>query len=230
MSDLMVSIIFPVKNEGENVKNTLDSLTNVKNEAHYEVIIVDDASEDGCCDFLKQIDYPFPVKLVRTQGLGSANARNYAVNFASGNYFVFCDAHLFFEDNWLDNLIQPLVNGIADGVVPGIAPHDKPNVVGYGYTINLNKFKADFNGRSILKDDMEPTETPCLPGGCLAISKEVFEDIGGFDRGFIVWGHEDIEISIKLWLFGYRLYFATQKCRVWRPIYAEHCQHQYKRI
>ena len=26
------------------------------------------------------------------------------------------------------------------------------------------------------------------------------------------------------------LYFATQKCRVWRPIYAEHCQHQYKRI
>lgn len=27
-----------------------------------------------------------------------------------------------------------------------------------------------------------------------------------------------------------KVYFATQKCRVWRPIYAEHCQHQYKRI
>ncbi|WP_373460010.1 galactosyltransferase-related protein [Paenibacillus sp. V4I7] len=26
----------------------------------------------------------------------------------------------------------------------------------------------------------------------------------GFDRGFNVWGFEDIELSIKLWLHGYR--------------------------
>ncbi|MFP3589730.1 galactosyltransferase-related protein, partial [Paraburkholderia sp. SIMBA_055] len=57
---------------------------------------------------------------------------------------------------------------------------------------------------------LEPVETPCLPGGCLAIKKDVFFDIGGFDKGFIVWGHEDIEISIKMWLFGYKCFIQPQ--------------------
>jgi GT2 family glycosyltransferase len=167
---------------------------------------VDDASEDGCCDFLESINYPFVVNLVRTTGLGASNARNFGAEQANGVYLIFCDAHLFFEDYWIDNLIEPIEKGIADGVVPGIAPHDKPNVIGYGYTLNLTKFKADFNGRSILKNGLEPAETPFLPGGCLTISRKVFDEIGGFEKGFIVWGHEDIEISLRMWLFGYRCY------------------------
>ena len=46
--------------------------------------------------------------------------------------------------------------------------------------------------------------TPLLAGGCLAISKEVFIDIGGFEHGFKTWGREDEEISLKLWLMGYK--------------------------
>ncbi|HAJ4019679.1 TPA: glycosyltransferase [Escherichia coli] len=49
----MVSVIFPVKNEGINVKNTLDSLQKMKTDINYEVIVVDDASEDGCCVSVK---------------------------------------------------------------------------------------------------------------------------------------------------------------------------------
>ncbi|MEJ8544132.1 glycosyltransferase family 2 protein [Brevibacillus borstelensis] len=209
-SNPLVSIIFPVKNEGINVKNTLDSLVKVKTDISYEVIIVDDASEDACCDFLSSHDYPIAIKLVKTDGLGAANARNVGAEKASGQYYIFCDAHLFFEDDWIEKLLDPMEKGIADGVVPGIAPHDKPNTVGYGYTINLEKFKANFNGRSILAKGSEPVPTPCLPGGCLAIKKDVFIDIGGFDKGFIVWGHEDVEISIKMWLFGYKCFIQPQ--------------------
>ncbi|MFP3389006.1 glycosyltransferase family 2 protein [Brevibacillus sp. SIMBA_040] len=209
-SNPIVSIIFPVKNEGINVKNTLDSLVKVKTDFSYEVIIVDDASEDACCEFLSSHEYPITITLVKTDGLGAANARNVGSKKANGKYYIFCDAHLFYEDYWMDKLIEPMEVGIADGVVPGIAPHDKPNIVGYGYTINLEKFKANFNGQSILTKGLEPVETPCLPGGCLAIKKDVFFDIGGFDKGFIVWGHEDIEISIKMWLFGYKCFIQPQ--------------------
>ncbi len=37
----------------------------------------------------------------------------------------------------------------------------------------------------------------------MAFRSEVFWAIGGFDHGFQTWGHEDEEISIKLWLFGH---------------------------
>jgi GT2 family glycosyltransferase len=209
-NDPLVSVIFPVKNEGIHVKNTMDSLQKAKTNVSYEVIVVDDASEDGCCDFLSAHEYPFPVTLVRTKGLGASNARNAGAEKANGTYYIFCDAHLFFEDYWIDKCIEPIEKGMADGVVPGIAPHDKPNTVGYGYTINLEKFKASFNGKSILTKGLHPVETPFLPGGCLAITKKVFDDIGGFDKGFIVWGHEDVEISLKMWLFGYKCYVQPQ--------------------
>ncbi|MFP3467938.1 glycosyltransferase family 2 protein, partial [Leifsonia sp. SIMBA_070] len=75
-SNPIVSIIFPVKNEGINVKNTLDSLVKVKTDFSYEVIIVDDASEDACCEFLSSHEYPITITLVKTDGLGAANARN----------------------------------------------------------------------------------------------------------------------------------------------------------
>ena len=47
---------------------------------------------------------------------------------------------------------------------------------------------------------------PLLPGGCQAFRREAFEKVGGYDRGFRVWGHEDEEISFKMWLFGYSLF------------------------
>ncbi|RYD03312.1 hypothetical protein N752_21000 [Desulforamulus aquiferis] len=48
-------------------------------------------------------------------------------------------------------------------------------------------------------------EVPFAPGGCVAVSRETFNDVGGFERGFSVYGYEDAEFSLKLWLFGYRV-------------------------
>lgn len=40
----------------------------------------------------------------------------------------------------------------------------------------------------------------------MAVAREAFYDVGGFDAGFLTWGHEDEEISLKLWLFGYKAF------------------------
>ncbi|MFM9278142.1 glycosyltransferase family 2 protein [Paenibacillus jiagnxiensis] len=195
----LISIIFPVKNEGKHVENTLDSLQGVKTNYSLEVIVVDDASVDNCCDFLLEYKSSSPINFIKTNGVGSSNARNVGAEAAKGEYFVFCDAHLFFEDYWLDNLLEPLFGGEADAVVPIIAPHDKSHIRATGQTLNMEKFRATWNYNY---EDLQ--EVAILPGGCLAIPKTVFLDVNGFERGFRVWGFEDIELSIKLWLFGYR--------------------------
>jgi GT2 family glycosyltransferase len=53
----------------------------------------------------------------------------------------------------------------------------------------------------------------------LAISRNVFEDIGGFETGFRVWGRDDEEISLKLWLFGYKCFIVPEvtALHVFRP-------------
>ncbi|RUL54793.1 MULTISPECIES: glycosyltransferase family 2 protein [Lysinibacillus] len=198
-----VSIIIPVKNEGIHIQNTLHSIFQVKSKYSFEVIVIDDASTDGCCDFLVN-NQLFKINLVRTKGVGVANAKNIGAQYAKGQFLIFCDAHIIFEDYWIDQLIQPILDGVANGVSPGIADTKAPNNVGYGQSLNEHLGVI----WHLNKGEIFPTAV--LPGGCCAISKYVFNNIGGFDRGFRVWGFEDVEISMKLWLFGYTCYIEPK--------------------
>lgn len=196
----LISIVIPAKNEGNNVRSTLISLLQNKTRYPIEIIVVDDGSTDHCCQFLITEKTTFPVKLITTQGLGAAPARNLGAEHAKGDYLIFCDAHLTFEPYWIDRLMELILNRSADAIAPAIGSINEPHKVGYGQTLD-QRLGVVWNPHP-----HRPVPIAILPGGCFVIPKSIFQDIGGFDRGFQVWGYEDIEISIKLWLFGYRCY------------------------
>lgn len=199
MSGKLVSLIIPARNEGLNVINTLNSIFQCRNATPFELIVVDDGSEDGCCHFLRKPDRPKNIKLVNTGGVGSARARNAGAASAAGDILIFCDAHIFVEDNWIDRLVESIDSGRVDAVCPAIAPHDRSNDLAGGFT-------WDDSLRFIwLPRPPKLSPVPLLPGGCMAVRAGVFFNVEGFDRGFIVWGREDEEISLKMWLFGYTL-------------------------
>jgi glycosyltransferase involved in cell wall biosynthesis len=194
----LISIIFPAKNEGDNVQSTLDSLFSVHTKYPFEVIIVNDGSVDGCCDFLSSYGKKDVIKLIQTDGIGAANARNLGARHATGEFLIFCDAHLEFENRWIDHLVEPLISGKTDAICAAIVAKGDSAAIGYGQTLTPNlRIKWNPKQNFIF-------ETAILPGGCFAISRTAFEDVGGFETGFKTWGHEDVELSIKLWLFGYR--------------------------
>ncbi|XXM71200.1 glycosyltransferase family 2 protein [Lysinibacillus sphaericus] len=193
-----VSVIFPVRNEGKNVKMTLDSLFSVESNIEIEAIIVDDGSDDGCCDFLSTYPRKQNVNYIRVQGLGPAKARNLGASKAKYPYLAFCDAHMTFEHHWIDRLLYSVTSGFSDAVCPAIGSIDDPKVIGYGQSLTPSlKIKWNPKRKNVF-------ETAILPGACIVTSKKVFAEVGGFENGFSSWGHEDVEISIKLWLFGYR--------------------------
>ena len=191
---MLVSIIIPCKNEGNNIVMTLDSLFASVNRTDYEVIIIDDGSDDSCCNSIAE-KYQ-TIKLYRTEGIGAAKARNYGAQKAKGDVLIFCDAHLTFSKFWIDKLVSSLEQ--CDAISPGIGVMGDSRAAGYGLIWDEN-LKAQW----YVKRPRVVKEVPFLPGGCLCIKREVFEDIEGFDGGSMVWGHEDEEISLKLWLFGY---------------------------
>lgn len=195
----LISIVIPCKNEGTNILNTVNSILGANNLLPYEVIVVDDASTDGCVEPVRKINDE-RLRIFKTTGLGAPQARNYGAAHANGEIFVFCDAHVFVPDKWLDIMLKPLLLHEADVVSPAISPHDNPSNTGYGQKINRKMevvwYTAPPQGIS---------EIAVSPGGCQAMTRNAFEKVGGYDEGFKVWGYEDIEISIKLWLFGFRL-------------------------
>jgi GT2 family glycosyltransferase len=198
-----VSIIIPCRNEGLKIKQTADFLlrTEAGSRDEIEIIVVDDGSEDRCCGFLEWKVPPYrKIKLLTTQGVGAARARNLGAERARGDILVFCDGHISVQKGWLDTLLDAFNHQEVDAVSPGVGSYDPARTTGYGQT-----WDEKLEIRWLRKpSDIEPV--PLAPGACLAIKRDVFKHVGGFDRGFNSWGYEDVELSLKLWLFGYKVF------------------------
>ncbi|MDD4767632.1 MAG: glycosyltransferase [Desulfotomaculaceae bacterium] len=206
MDQLAASLIIPCKNEGQNVKMTLDSLLAAAPATRVEYIVVDDGSADGCCDFIKENSRYSGVNLISSDRLGVSRARNLGAATARGEYLIFCDAHITVPAGWPDCLLNAFNLAGVDAVSPAIGSLENPDATGYGQTWNDRLQVAWLPP----PPGMKPATVPLLPGGCVTARRNVFRQAGGFDPGFIAWGHEDVEFSLKLWLFGYGLCVTPQ--------------------
>lgn len=199
MKDPLISIIIPCKNDGVNVRNTINSIRENSAPAPYEIIVVDCASDDGCCDFLRD-GKEEGVILVTTSDVHANVAKNTGAENAGGEIYVFCDPHILVEREWLQKLSESLTIPGIGAVSPVIKSPDKAQASVGGLALEQNL------GVKWLPRPEDISPAPVLPRACLAITKEVFAAIQGFDSGFRLYGYDDVEFSLKLWLLGFGAY------------------------
>ncbi|MCD8190924.1 MAG: glycosyltransferase [Clostridiales bacterium] len=98
---IKVSVIMPVYNAEQYLRQTLDSLL-VRNETQFELICVDDGSTDGSLDILREYEAKdFRVRVITQANGGAGAARNNGMQYARGEYLSFLDADDFFEPDML---------------------------------------------------------------------------------------------------------------------------------
>lgn len=101
-----VSIIIPVYNTGEDIRQCLDTIRQ-QTFGDYEVILVDDGSSNGTeriCDKYVEMDIRF--RVLHQKNAGVATARNNGIEMAQGQWITFVDS-----DDWLD---VHYLQGLAD--------------------------------------------------------------------------------------------------------------------
>jgi len=81
-----VSIIIPTYNRKDILQKCLQSLTHQDAAHYYEVILVDDASQDGTQEMVEALrtSLSFPLTLLRQEKKGPAAARNLGIRSSSG--------------------------------------------------------------------------------------------------------------------------------------------------
>jgi len=104
---MKVSLIATVKNEGENLRNLLDSILD-QTLLPDEVVICDGGSTDNTCAILEEYQQWLPLRIVVAPESNISQGRNCAIAAASGPIIAVTDAGVVLSPRWLENLVLPL--------------------------------------------------------------------------------------------------------------------------
>lgn len=208
-----ISVVVISRNEGPSLGRTVEELEATL-PPESEIVVVDDGSEDGSAECLaRKRNGP---KLHRTRDLGVARARNWGGRRTQGDIIIFADAHLRLEPDWWRPLVEALDNPKVGAAAPAIASTERPKIFGYGLTLPTPDLESEWLPRK----SRAFSAVPVLPGCCLAMRRDTFDDVGGFDEGLVVRGGVDNETGVRLWLLGYEMWVARDS-RVWHEFRKE---------
>ena len=117
---LDISVISPVFNEVDNLETFVESVTEVMNSINmsWELIIVDDGSDDGSSKILKKIGHQENIRsILLSKNYGQTTAIQAGFDNAVGEYFVTLDSDLQNDPKDIPTLIQKLIKEELDLVV-----------------------------------------------------------------------------------------------------------------
>lgn len=196
-----ISIIILNHNNLGIINKCIDTLIENKKKYEYEIIVVDNQSNDGSYENLKQ-KYKNRIKLIRNIKNGCSSGRNLGVNNSSKDYIVFLDSDQWVINNsWLDNYINIFLNKKNVGAIGWTAGWFNRN--GYAYhTVD------DFEYRYMPPQGLYRSDIGYLGSGGMMISKKFFNKIGGFDEKYDPTCYEDTDLSLNIRNHGKELIYC----------------------
>lgn len=217
---MLISVIVTTYNRPDALALVLQGLSS-QHDAHFEVLIADDGSTDQTQSLIENNPWPFPVKHVwhEDQGFRAARIRNLAVSYASGEYLIFIDGDCvprsdfigrhqeLAEVGWFVSGSRILLNPtLTEEAISG-----KKTILRWSvWNWLIARLKGDINRvLPLLNIALSPSKNRSQEWQgaktCnLAMWREDFNRINGFDEEFTGWGYEDSDLVIRLLQTGVR--------------------------
>jgi len=193
-----VSVIIPVRNRPEDMKDCLTSLLNLNYpKEKLEIIVVDDGSTDETVNVVKL----FGVRVVlNEESKGPAFSRNLGEKSAQGEILAFLDSDCTVHPDWLQEII-PFLKLTGIGAVGGF-------VASFFRESLIDRYEEAFSslnlGRRIIFD-ADSSSNFYVPSCNLFVKRDVFREIGGFKPGMHL--GEDVDLSWRIRGKGYALLY-----------------------
>lgn len=215
----LVSIIIPTRNQQPMLCRCIESLTTSTAYQNYEILIVDNNSDEsdavkylqGLTDLglekIRVFSYPYPFNF--------SAMNNLVVREARGEYLVLLNNDTaIIKADWLDALLnhaqRPEVGAVGAklvypdgkvqhaGVVLGLrGPADHPFI---GEAMNA----PGYGGRLLLDQGYS-----AVTAACMMVRKSIYEDVGGMDENAFKVSYNDVDLCLKIKELGYSI--------IWTP-------------
>lgn len=195
----------------------------------YEVIVVDNASQDGVADAVAE---HFPkVLLTRNRGnVGFSKGNNIGVTHSQGRYILFSNPDVTVTEDTLPTLIGLMDRNPDVGACTPFLRLARTGDIDWGahrgfptpwaaltYFTRLSRlFRRSrrlsrlFGQYHLLDRDLaEAHEVDVIRGGFFFVRREVFEQAGRWDEDYFMFG-EDIDLCFQIKRLGHRIMFYPQ--------------------
>lgn len=188
--DKPIDIIIPVYNGFNYLEDLFNSIflgTNID----YRLIIIEDKSSDKrVLPYLKQLkgvnysNCKDIILLENEENLGFVKSVNKGTNYTN-NHFVLLNTDVIVPNGWLERLIYPIIN--YDNIASVTPFTNSGTICSFPNFCQDNKVFLDLNINDInnvfqsIPLHLSYEEIPTAVGFCMAINKEIFEEIGCFD-------------------------------------------------
>lgn len=214
-----ISVVVPIYNEEKHLNRCIESIL-AQSFNDWELILVDDGSEDGsieiCEDYARKDSR---IKVIHQQNKGYSGARNTGILVAEGKYIIFVDGDDWIEPSTLmagyNGMEQNGVDIVIGGVNVRIFDGDTQVDITEGsleedYIFNMK----DFNVAAPRLRDISGTLLYCVWSRLYKM--DIIRDNGlRFDENLFV--QEDVK-------FIYRYYYHCDKCMASHETFYNYCR------
>ncbi len=219
-----LSVIIVTYNSRADISRCLQSLHQHCRGVVLEIVVCDNASVDGTAE-LVAASFPTVRLLRHAENIGFAAANNRAAAQATGRHLLFLN-----PDTWVDaDLAAVLVRFLdsheqAGGCAPRVLNPDGslqrgsvrafPTLTTLLYDqLGLSRLlpRSPRFGHYLMTwwDHQQQREVDQPMGACLAVRREAFAAVAGFDEGYFMY-FEDVELCRALHDAGWKIFFLPE--------------------
>lgn len=204
----LVSVVIPHWNGKRFLDDCLKALA-AQTHPRVEVIIVDNASEDGSQEYIRT-HYPW-VKLIElSENRGFTGACNAGMQAAEGEFVALLNNDTEADPRWIEEVLKAFARDAQVGIVASkmllFERRDHLHTAGDGFTIDGRPFnRGVWQKDEGQYDEIEYVFSAC--GGAATYRKTMLDEIGLLDDDFFFL-MEDVDLAWRAQLAGWRALYT----------------------
>jgi len=219
-----ISVLIVSYNVKQYIVHCIDSIKRSNYGGEIEIVVVDNNSFDNSLVEVKN-KYPDVIDVQNDENYGFGKAVNQAARKATGDYYLILNPDTILEENTISIFVDYLLNNESVGMVgPKIVNSDGslqkgckrsfptisvalPKILGLDKLFPNSRWAGKYNLNYLDADKIHKVEA--ISGSCMFIRSDLFNDIGGFDEQYFMFG-EDLDICYQVYQNGFEIHYLPK--------------------